>query len=159
MDIREFLSPADTHVDVRDLKTPLAAVNYRTRRRGVDWAAGRLVWSCYRAHCLFPFGRSGERVDCGLASSQAELVIFDGDFATLTVALFDDDPLQSAVGVVLRNLVHSPYIMRRLRALVTAARFWVQSVEPHGYVQTPSPDYLLTLLSRGTAAFDTGRRQ
>jgi hypothetical protein len=35
----------------------------------------------------------------------------------------------------------------------------VQSVEPHGYVQTPSPDYLLTLLSRGTAAFDTGRRQ
>jgi hypothetical protein len=43
MDIREFLSPADTHVDVRDLKTPLAAVNYRTRRRGVDWAAGRLV--------------------------------------------------------------------------------------------------------------------
>jgi hypothetical protein len=39
------------------------------------------------------------------------------------VALFDDDPLQSAVGVVLRNLVHSPYIMRRLRALVTAARF------------------------------------
>jgi hypothetical protein len=28
----------------------------------------------------------------------------------------------------------------------------VQSVEPHGYVQTTSPDFLLTLLSRGTNA-------
>jgi ubiquinone/menaquinone biosynthesis C-methylase UbiE len=35
-----------------------------------------------------------------------QLVIFDGDFATLTVALFDGDPLQAAVGAVLRNLVH-----------------------------------------------------
>jgi len=80
------------------------------------------------------------------------LVIFDGDFATLTVALFDGDPLQSAVGVVLRNLVQAPYIMRRLPALVSAAGFRDLSLEPHGYVQTRSPDYLLTLLSRGTAA-------
>jgi arsenite methyltransferase len=81
-----------------------------------------------------------------------QLVIFDGDFATLTVALSDGDPLQSAAGAVLRNLVHAPYIMRRLPALVSAAGFSVQSVEPHGYVQTTAPDYLLTLLSRGTHA-------
>ena len=81
-----------------------------------------------------------------------QLVIFDGDFATITVALFDGDPLQAAVGAVLRNMMHAPYIMRRLPALVTAAGFSVQSVEPHGYVQTTTPDYLLTLLSRGTHA-------
>jgi ubiquinone/menaquinone biosynthesis C-methylase UbiE len=81
-----------------------------------------------------------------------QLVIFDGDFATFTVALFDGDPLQAAVGAVLRNLVHAPYIMRRLPSLVTAAGFKVQSFEPHGYVQTTTPDYLLTLLSRGTYA-------
>jgi ubiquinone/menaquinone biosynthesis C-methylase UbiE len=81
-----------------------------------------------------------------------QLVIFDGDFATLTVALFDDDPLQSAVSTVLRNMVHAPYIMRRLPALVGAAGFCVQSLEPHGYVQTTSPDYLLTLISRGAMA-------
>jgi arsenite methyltransferase len=81
-----------------------------------------------------------------------QLVIFDGDFATLTVALFDGDPLQAAVGAVLRNLVHAPYVMRQLPALVTAAGFSIQSVEPHGYVQTSSPDYLLTLLSRGAHA-------
>ena len=81
-----------------------------------------------------------------------QLVIFDGDFATITVALFDGDPLQSAVAAVLRHMMHAPYIMRRLPPLVTAAGFRVQSVEPHGYVQTTTPDYLLTLLSRGTNA-------
>jgi ubiquinone/menaquinone biosynthesis C-methylase UbiE len=79
-----------------------------------------------------------------------QLVIFDGDFATITVALFDNDPLQAAVGLVLRHSMHAPYIMRRLPALVSAAGFRVQSVEPHGYVQTTSPDFLLKLLSRGT---------
>jgi ubiquinone/menaquinone biosynthesis C-methylase UbiE len=81
-----------------------------------------------------------------------QLVIFDGDFATLTVALCDDDPLQSAVAAVLRHMVHAPYLMRRLPALATAAGFRVESVEPHGYVQTASPDFLLTLLARGAHA-------
>src|SRR4029078_7091767 len=78
-----------------------------------------------------------------------QLVIFDGDFATITVALFDGDPLQAGVGAVLRNMMHAPYIMRRLPALVTAAGFRVQSVEPHGYAQTKSTHYLPTLLVRG----------
>ena len=43
-----------------------------------------------------------------------QLVIFDGDFATLTVALCDGDPMQSSVGAVLRHMVHAPYLMRRL---------------------------------------------
>jgi ubiquinone/menaquinone biosynthesis C-methylase UbiE len=81
-----------------------------------------------------------------------QLVIFDGDFATISVALFDGDPLQTALGAVLRHMMHAPYVMRRLPALVAAEGFRVQSVEPHGYVQTTSPDFLLTLLSRGTDA-------
>lgn len=77
------------------------------------------------------------------------LVVFDGDYATITVALFDGDPLQTAAEAVLRNLVHAPYIMRRLPALMGKAGFLVEQVEPHGYVQTRRPDYLLTLLARG----------
>ena len=53
---------------------------------------------------------------------------------------------------MLGNMVHAPYIMRRLPILAAAAGFCVQSLDPHGYVQTTHPDYLLTLLSRGTSA-------
>lgn len=81
-----------------------------------------------------------------------QLVIFDGDFATLTMALFAGDPMQAAIDTVLRNLVHAPYIMRQLPTLVSAAGFRVESLQPYAYVQTTSPDYLLTLLSRGTTA-------
>jgi ubiquinone/menaquinone biosynthesis C-methylase UbiE len=80
------------------------------------------------------------------------LVIFDADFASLSIALFDGDPLQSAATIVLRHMVHGPHIMRQLPALIVAAGFAVESVEPHAYVQTTSPDYLLTLLSRGMSA-------
>jgi arsenite methyltransferase len=80
------------------------------------------------------------------------LVIFDGDFASLTVALFDGDPLQAAADAALRHMVHAPHIMRRLPALVAAAGFSIQAVEPYGYIQTTNPDYLISLLSRGTNA-------
>jgi uncharacterized protein YfiM (DUF2279 family) len=36
--------------------------------------------------------------------------------------------------------------------LLAAAGFAVESIEPHAYVQTTNPDYLLTLLSRGMSA-------
>jgi hypothetical protein len=49
-------------------------------------------------------------------------------------------------------MVHAPHIMRRLPSLLAAAGFAVESIEPHAYVQTTSPDYLLTLLSRGMSA-------
>jgi hypothetical protein len=39
---------------------------------------------------------------------------------------------------------------------VTAAGFRVQSFEPHGYIQTSTPDYLPELLSRTGAAARAG---
>ena len=80
------------------------------------------------------------------------LAVFDGDYATNTVALFDGDPLQAAMTLAQRNLIHDPYIMRRLAGLARKAGFTVRGIEAHGYVQTERPDYLLSLLARGTAA-------
>ena len=54
------------------------------------------------------------------------LAIFDADFASLSVALFDGDPLQSAAAIVLRHMVHGPHIMRQLPRLVAAAELVVQ---------------------------------
>jgi ubiquinone/menaquinone biosynthesis C-methylase UbiE len=81
-----------------------------------------------------------------------QLVVFDGDYATMTVELFEGDPLQAAVTAVLRNMVHAPYVMRHLPSEMAAAGFNVSGAEPHGYLQTGSPDYLLSLLSRGADA-------
>ena len=80
------------------------------------------------------------------------LVVFDGDYATITVELFEGDPLQAIVDVILRSLVHAPHIMRHLPKLASRAGFNVTNVEPHGYLQTDTPDYLLTLISRGADA-------
>ncbi len=80
------------------------------------------------------------------------LGIFDGDYATNTVALFENDPLQAVMGMVQRNLIHDPYVMRRLAGLASAAGFQVREIEAHAYVQTDHPDYLLSLIARGTTA-------
>ncbi len=80
------------------------------------------------------------------------LAIFDGDYATNTVALFDGDPLQAAMAATLRNMVHDPYIMRRLPKLMTEAGFVPKTTKAHGYVQTTKPAYLRSLIARGTDA-------
>ena len=55
------------------------------------------------------------------------LAIFDGDYAGNTVVLFDGDPLQAAMVATQRNLIHDPYIMRRLPRLIAAAGFEAQA--------------------------------
>ncbi|MBK0399391.1 methyltransferase domain-containing protein [Limibaculum sp. M0105] len=85
------------------------------------------------------------------------LAIFDGDYATNTVELYPGDPLQAAMAAVQRNLIHDPYVMRRLPALLSEAGFRLRKTRAHGYMQTEKPDYLLSLIARGVdAAASTG---
>lgn len=80
------------------------------------------------------------------------LAVFDGDYATITVALYDGDPLQAAVNAVHRNVVHDPYIMRKLPRMAREAGFRGGETRAHGYMQTEKPEYLVSLLARGLAA-------
>lgn len=80
------------------------------------------------------------------------IAVFDGDYATNTVALFDGDPLQAAMQATQRNLIHDPYIMRSLPQLAKDTGFIDGDTEAYGYIQTRKPDYLLSLLSRGVDA-------
>jgi SAM-dependent methyltransferase len=77
------------------------------------------------------------------------LAILDGDYATTTVAIGDNDPLQSCAGAAMSALVHDPWLVRRLPSLVDAAGFRVEGLDSHGYLQTAAPDYMLTLVERG----------
>lgn len=53
----------------------------------------------------------------------ASLAVFDGDYATTTVALGDHDPLQACVTAMMANSVNDRWLMRRLPSLLTAGRF------------------------------------
>lgn len=80
------------------------------------------------------------------------LAVFDGDYATNTVALYEGDPLQAAMKVVQDTYIHDPYVMRRLSPMAAAAGFSGAVLRPHGYVQTSDADYMLSLVSRGVSA-------
>jgi SAM-dependent methyltransferase len=77
------------------------------------------------------------------------LAVFDGDYATTTVALGDDDPLQACVAATLACSVHDPWVVRRLPALVRGGGFDVQRSRSYGFVETTEGGYMLTLIDRG----------
>jgi hypothetical protein len=72
--------------------------------------------------------------------------------ATTTVAIDEFDPLQCCADAAMAALVHDRWLARRLPLLVKAAGFDVRRFDGHAYVQTIEPQYLLTLVDRGTDA-------
>ncbi|MBY6122508.1 methyltransferase domain-containing protein [Mameliella alba] len=80
------------------------------------------------------------------------LAVFDGDYATNTVALFEGDPLQAAMVSTQRNLIHDPYIMRHLPRMMREAGFEAPESRAYGFVQTERPAYIQSLMARGVTA-------
>lgn len=78
------------------------------------------------------------------------LVAFDGDYATTTVALREDDPLQACVLAFLDFAVHDRWLVRRLPALVGTVDIADPRFRSHAYVESPSAGYMLAILDRGT---------
>lgn len=79
------------------------------------------------------------------------LAVFDGDYATMTFALDNRDPLQSCAEAVLDMLVHDPWLMRRIAPLLAAAGFEDVRLEGHAYTSTGT-DYFVALVDRGADA-------
>lgn len=77
------------------------------------------------------------------------LAVFDGDYATATVALDDHDPLQVCVDAMMANSVTDRRIMRRLTNLVASRGFEVASFRSFGFAETGSDGYMLTVVDRG----------
>lgn len=113
---------------------------------------------CHTSLCHIP------GPDCVLAEAArvlrpgGALAIFDGDYATTTVALGDDDPLQACVDVAVDALVHDRWLVRRLPALIDAAGLTMVRVRSHGYVETADARYMLTLVDRGADALAAAAR-
>jgi ubiquinone/menaquinone biosynthesis C-methylase UbiE len=81
-----------------------------------------------------------------------QIVVFDGDYATMNVAVGDHDPLQACVDAAVANFVHDPWFVRRLPNMIEAAGFAEQRSAGHGYVKIADPKYLLTIVDRGAEA-------
>jgi ubiquinone/menaquinone biosynthesis C-methylase UbiE len=77
------------------------------------------------------------------------LAVFDGDYATTTVALSDHDPLQACVEAMMRGSLTERRVMRRLPALVRQAGFSDVNTRSHGYVDTAGGPYMLSIIDRG----------
>jgi ubiquinone/menaquinone biosynthesis C-methylase UbiE len=86
------------------------------------------------------------------------LAVFDGDYATTTVAIGDFDPLQACVDAWGGSSVHDRWLLRRLPPLARTQGFEVVSYRSHGYVQNVDPDYMMTIVSRGIDALTTSGR-
>jgi ubiquinone/menaquinone biosynthesis C-methylase UbiE len=77
------------------------------------------------------------------------LAIFDGDYATATVATGSHDPLESCVRAFRESFVHDAWLVRRLPRLLEDQGFQTQLLRSHGYVETQQGGYLLTWVDRG----------
>ena len=79
----------------------------------------------------------------------ASLAIFDGDYATATVALGDHDPLQVCVEAMMAGSVTDRHIMRRLPNVVVACGFELRSFVSYGFAEVGNDGYMLTVVDRG----------
>jgi arsenite methyltransferase len=77
------------------------------------------------------------------------LAVFDGDYATITLATGDHDPLQTCADAVAPAFIHDPWVVRRLPAMLRSAGFEEVRLRSHGYAQVDDPLYLLSLADRG----------
>jgi SAM-dependent methyltransferase len=77
------------------------------------------------------------------------LAVFDGDYATMTVALASNDSLQTCIDTAVSNMVTDPYVCRKLPALLRAAGVTITKAVGHSYVDAEDGTYMFTLIDRG----------
>jgi ubiquinone/menaquinone biosynthesis C-methylase UbiE len=77
------------------------------------------------------------------------LALFDGDYATTTVALGDHDPLQGCVDMMMANSVHDRWVVRHFPLLVRGCGLRIETFTSHGFVETTEAGYMLTVVDRG----------
>lgn len=78
-----------------------------------------------------------------------QLAIFDGDYATITVAVGPNDPVQTCVEHAASHLVNDPWLCRSLARRIADAGFEVERTDAHPYMAEAPAAYFMTLVNRG----------
>ena len=80
-----------------------------------------------------------------------QVAIFDGDYATTTVAIGPSDPLQACADAAMEAFVHDRWLVRRLPRLVEQMGFTPQALRGYSLIETHE-GYILTTIERGVTA-------
>ena len=87
-----------------------------------------------------------------------QLVIFDADYSTTSVAVSTADPLQACATATVEAIVHDPYLVQKLAASIQRAGFTVRTVRSYGYHGVTDASYMLTIVDRSADVLaSTGR--
>ena len=86
------------------------------------------------------------------------LAVFDGDYATTTVAVADHDPLQECVNAMMASSVNDRYVMRRLPSLARQAGFELDRFDSYGFADMSADGYMVTVVERGVDILETSRQ-
>jgi ubiquinone/menaquinone biosynthesis C-methylase UbiE len=78
------------------------------------------------------------------------LLVYDGDYATTTVALTADDPLEACVRAAVQSVVYNPWLIRDLASLVRSCGYQPDELHSHGHIEQESPTYMLSIVDHGT---------
>ena len=87
-----------------------------------------------------------------------QLVVFDADYASTTVALGTADPLQACVKATVESIVHDPHLVPKLAPSIRNAGFAIRRLRSYGYHGVLDADYMLTIVDRGAEALANGGR-
>lgn len=71
------------------------------------------------------------------------LAVFDGDYATATLATSTGDPLNACTEAFRTHFIHDPWLVRRLPRLLEAAGVRLEQRRSYGYVEGPAPGFML----------------
>jgi SAM-dependent methyltransferase len=72
------------------------------------------------------------------------LLVFEGDYATATLATSAGDPLDACAQAFREHFVHDAWLVRRLPLLLRTAGVDLHWARSHGYVETPTPGFMLS---------------
>jgi ubiquinone/menaquinone biosynthesis C-methylase UbiE len=87
------------------------------------------------------------------------LAVFEGDYATATLATSAGDPLDACADAFREHFVHDPWLVRCLPPLLRRAGVELQCSRSYGYVETSKPGFMLaSWVDLGADALAASRR-